>query len=182
VQASWVRFLALVLLCAPGLSGADAVYQYDGSPFQDVAGRYQTTDSLSGSIHLSSPLAPNLSNASISLIGWSFSDGLKTFTELDSHAETPYLSTDGGGRIVAWSFDFSNDSGEVMGTFNNGPADQIDQATDFTGGNSLANNATPGTWALVGEPSTGALAGAALAVSLLTRIRARPSVPVRMAS
>jgi len=166
---SCVRRFALLSLCTPGLAFADAAYQYEGNPFQDVAGRYTTSDSLSGTIHLSSPLAPDLSNAAISLTSWSFSDGLKTFTELDSQIEPPFVSTDASGRIVAWSLDFSNGSGEVMGTFNNGPADQIDQATDFSGGNSLASNmAAPGTWTALPEPSLGALAGLALAaVSLL---------------
>ena len=45
-----------------------------------------------------------------------------------------------------------------MDTFNNGPIDQIDRATNFVDGNSLASNANvPGTWALVPELSTGAL-------------------------
>jgi hypothetical protein len=161
------------LICTPGLARADAAYQYEGNPFQDVAGRYTTSDSLSGTVHLPSALAPDLSNAAISLTSWSFSDGLKTFTELDSHVEPAFVSTDASGRIVAWSFDFSNDSGEVIGTFSDGPADQIDQATDFSGGNSLASNmGAPGTWTAVPEPPLDALAGLAVAAaSLLGRRR-----------
>jgi hypothetical protein len=106
-----------------------------------VFGRYTTSNSLTGVIEVSSPFSPNLANAAITLDGWSFSDGLKTFTPANSTAESLRVSTDGAGQIVNWSFDFSGGAAVgVMGTFNNGPIDQIDQATDFVEGNSLASN------------------------------------------
>jgi hypothetical protein len=158
--------LTVFLLWAPSFAWAGVLYQYDGNPFQSVAGRYTTSDSLSGTIEVASVLAPNLTNAAITLTDWSFSDGLKVFDATNSTSNSPMVSTDGVGRIVSWSIDFSNAQGAVMGTFNNGPVDQIDQATDFTDGNSLASNMNlPGNWRLVPEPSSGALG--ALSLTLL---------------
>jgi len=136
----FVSGFTLFLLWAPLIARAEATYQYDGNPFQSVVGRYSTSDSLSGTVQLPLPLAPNLANAAITLDGWSFSDGLKVFTPANSSIDSPRVSTDADGRIVNWSFDFSNPTVGVMGSFDNGPFDQIDPATDFTGGNSLASN------------------------------------------
>jgi len=159
------------------MARAGAIYQYDGNAFQSVAGRYTTSDSLAGTIQVASVLAPNLSNAAITLDAWTFSDGLKVFTQVNSVADSPRVSTDAAGRIVGWSIDFSDPGGEVMGTFDNGPADEIDQATDFTGGNSLASNTNaPGSWTLVPEPLPGALA--ALSLTLLAASRARRRHPI----
>jgi hypothetical protein len=56
-------------------------------------------------------------------------------------------------------------------TTDNGPIDQIDQATDFSDGNSLASNTNaPGSWTLVPEPSLRALG--ALALTLLAATQA----------
>jgi len=124
-----------------------------------TAGRYTVSDSLSGTIQVSSALAPTLQDAVVTLDDWSFTDGLKVFTSENSIVDSPRVSTDAAGEIVNWSFDFSGGAAVgVMGTFNNGPGDQIDQATDFLGANSLASNENaPGSWALVPEPSAAAL-------------------------
>lgn len=51
-----------------------------------------------------------------------------------------------------------------------GPIDQIDQATDFLDGYSLASNeSVPGSWTLVPEPSTGALFAFSLSLLAMTR-------------
>lgn len=170
----FVLALILLLFGVPLAASATAIYQYTGNPFQSALGRYTTSDSLSGTIQLASPLAPNLNFAAITLEDWSFADGLKLFTPGNSSAETPRVSTDGAGQIVGWSFDFSGGAAVgIMGSFNQGPIDQIDQATDFLEGNSLASNeGVPGSWALVPEPSTGALLAFSLSLLALTRARA----------
>jgi hypothetical protein len=173
----FVTVLTVLLLRAPVVARAEAIYQYFGNPFQMVLGRYSTSDSLSGTIEVASPLAANLANAAIILDAWSFADGLKVFTEGNSTAESAMVSTDGAGHIVNWSFDFSGGAAVgVMGTFNHGPGDQIDQATDFAGENSLASNdSVPGSWTLVPEPSTAALCAVPLALLALARARLRPA-------
>ena len=136
---------------------AEATYQYLGQDFQMVSGRYTTSDKVSGTIQLSSILPPDLTNEAIALDAWEFSDGLKSFTQTNStDSPAPMVTTDGAGRIVNWSFDFSGGAAiGIIGTFNNGPGDEIDQATDFSEGNSIANNQDePGVWTLVPEPST----------------------------
>jgi hypothetical protein len=152
------RIIALLALLATGIpvaARADAFYHYAGQPFDSALGRYTTSDSLTGTIQVSAVLGPNLSNAAIALVSFSFDDQLKVFTPANSTPETPRVTTDAGGQIVNWSFDFSDASGEIMGTFNNGPADEIDQASDFSGGNSLASNMNaPGSWTLLPEPPT----------------------------
>ena len=91
------------------------------------------------------------------------------------------MSTDGAGRIVNWSFDFSNVEVGVMGTFNNGPADQIDQVSDFTGGNSLASNGNvPGTWTLVPEPSSEAFGALSLTLLAGMGVRRRERLSPRL--
>ena len=162
--------LALCFAWAPAIAWAGAVYQYAGNPFQSVAGRYSTSDSLAGTIEVPAVLAPNLVNAAITLAAWSFSDGLKLYTPANSDVDSPRVSTDAAGQIVNWSIDFFNPTVGIMGTFNNGPIDQIDQATDFTGGNSLADNMNaPGSWTLVPEPASGALAALSLALLAVRR-------------
>jgi len=175
-----IRFvlgLALLLLGIPLHARATATYQYVGNPFQMTLGRYTTNDSLSGTIELPSALAPNLSNAAITLDAWTFADGLKVFDLGNSTVDSPRVSTDADGRIVNWSIDFSGGAAVgVMGTFDNGPADQIDQATDFIGVNSLASNTSvPGSWTLVPEPSTGALCALGLSLLAVARARLRPA-------
>jgi len=165
VQRKLALTIALALVAAAPIARGDASYRYEGNAFQTVAGRYTTEDSLSGTIGIPSVLAPNLANAMLTLSDWSFSDGLKVFTPANSTVDFPMVSTDAGGHIVGWSFDFSDGAGEVMGTFDNGPGDQIDQATDFTGGNSLASNQNlPGSWSLVPEPAASVLAWLSLAL------------------
>ncbi|HVN38200.1 MAG TPA: hypothetical protein VMW19_08530 [Myxococcota bacterium] len=168
--------LALLLLELPLHARATAIYQYTGNPFQMAVGRYTTSDSLSGTIELASALAANLTNAAITLEAWSFGDGLKIFDAGNSTVDSPRVSTDATGRIVNWSIDFSGGPAVgVMGTFDNGPIDQIDQATDFVGSNSLASNtSTPGSWALAPEPSTGALCAFGLSLLGVARARLRP--------
>jgi hypothetical protein len=159
MRSTWIVVALVLLLLAPLGASAGTIYQYVGNPYQTVLGRYTTSDSLSGVIEVTSAFASNLNNAVVTLDGWSFSDGLKTFTPANSTAELLRVTTDGSGQIVNWSFDFSGGAAVgVMGTFNNGPADQIDQATDFVEGNSLASNdGVPGSWMVVPEPSSGAL-------------------------
>ena len=158
-SARLVAFSALLSFATPHLAIASAIYQYTGNPFQDVVGRYTTSDSLSGTITLAAPLASNLSNSVVAPVDWSFSDGLKVFTPSNSTADPFFFSTNSAAQIVSWSVDLSGGAAVgVMGTFDNGPIDQIDQATDFTGQNSLASNTgRPRKWTVVPEPSPGAL-------------------------
>jgi hypothetical protein len=175
MQTPRAAAVALLLLIAVSpLARADAFYRYDGQPFQSVAGRYTTADSISGTLQLPDVLGPNLSNAAITLLSWSFTDQLKLFTSANSSLETPRVSTDGAGHIVAWSFDFSDAAGQVIGTFDNGPGDRIDQATDFSDVNSLASNMdSPGSWTLLPETSSFAFASVALVVLTLMRQTSR---------
>lgn len=181
--ARFVGALQILLMVGPPIAKAEATYEYVGNPFQEVVGLYTTSDSLSGTIEIPSALAPNRTNAEIALDAWSFSDGLKVFTPANSSAGFPVVSTDGAGRIVHWSFDFSGAGGVgSMSTFNTGIINEVDQARDFVGANSRGSNrGIPGTWTLAPEPSSDALG--ALSVSLLVvararhRLRHRPSSP-----
>jgi MYXO-CTERM domain-containing protein len=149
-------FIVCQLAWLGPMAKAEVTYQYAGNDFQMVSGRYATSDSVSGTIQVPSVLPPNLANAAIALDTWAFSDGLKTLTQSNTDPPlAPRVTTDGAGRIVNWSFDFSAADGSIIGTFNNGPGDEIDQATDFSMENSLASNQdTPGVWMLVPEPPT----------------------------
>jgi len=75
----FVIVLDLLLPGVPRDARATAIYPYVGNRFQTAVDRYTTSDSLSGTIEVSSPLAASLSNAAITLEAWSFADGSKVF-------------------------------------------------------------------------------------------------------
>jgi hypothetical protein len=92
-------------------------YFYKGNPFTQATGVYTTSDSLSGSITLRSPLAANLNNANIStqIATFSFSDGVYLWNPTDSRLNTAIFSTDPNGNITFWSFILAGTAAPVVG-------------------------------------------------------------------
>ena len=159
----------LVMFTLPMM--ATTIYTYKGNPFTVVALPYTTSDFVSGSLTLSSPLGNNFSSLIYNAVplSFSFSDGVKTLTNANSHFFTFSLFTNAVGKIVSWDVGIiTTDQAQVMRTLNLSFDPDV-----FDGGvfNSTAvgeNRSAPGSWTSpdappapnpVPEPSTLALLG-----------------------
>ena len=105
-----MRLRVLVLLtafCLPLPMVADTVYSYTGNNFTDVSPGiegyvYSTSDSITGSFTVSSPLGDNFSG-DVTPASFSFSDGVQTIDSADSgDIFTFEVTTDGSGTIDDW--------------------------------------------------------------------------------
>ena len=186
-------FLVVLLStqCLWGAQFADAatVYTYTGSDFTSffptAQGVFTSSDSITGSVTVATPLADNLSFSEVSFTSYSFSDGVDTLTNLNSapmsDAPAPFafaVSTDASGNIIAWSIDIQGTPGtsvenDNISTFNNAPnglpptADSGSNCpiscnfgpSGVINGSLASNSGTPGTFAVsaVPEPSTWAM-------------------------
>lgn len=95
------------------VAAADTVYTYTGHPFDTFTykqgGVFTSSDSVSGSFTVASPLAPNTVYAPVPPVTYSFSDGYQTFTPANSffYPGGPFpgftVTTDATGAIVLWN-------------------------------------------------------------------------------
>ncbi|HEY4009301.1 MAG TPA: PEP-CTERM sorting domain-containing protein, partial [Acidobacteriaceae bacterium] len=154
---------------------ADTGYSYTGNYFdtlQDGIGGttpYTTSDRVTGSFLVSSPLGDNF-NGTVTPTGYSFSDGVNTDDPTDSGIVDFAITTDATGEITSWNINVG--SGPAFGSsfleFYSITSDSItgDSASDFLGGG--ASNTSPGTWsnpyyvAATPEPGSIALLGTGL--------------------
>jgi hypothetical protein len=158
---------------------ADTVYTYTGTDFTTAQAPFTSSDSITGSFTVTTPLADSLSLAAVSFTSYSFFDGVDTLTNLNSfpmsNSNSPLgfaVSTNASGNIIAWYIDIQGNPGtsvanDNISTYDNGPPGTF----DFVGncpivcdaGASVAfNDGAPGTWAVstvspVPEPSTWAM-------------------------
>jgi len=162
-----IAFAGLGIFVVP--ANADVVYDYTGLPFTTVTGAYTTTDRVTGSITVSSPLAANLTGfrlgGSTGLVAWSFSDGVQTITSSSGASDpiTPgafIISTGPTGAFTAWEIDVQIANLEGIAAFN--PATNLlggtlaDRGFNATGSGA---NITPGRFssaAAVPGPTIGA--------------------------
>jgi hypothetical protein len=155
--------LACLFLSATGARANTIDYTYTGNDFtlvQMVQGPYTTSDSVMGTIVLSAPLPANLpsgTDESALLVSYSFSDGVQTLTNLDSHASFFLFGTSPSGAITLWNIIITNTPNlSEIATSNN-----TNFASDFgtIGSPTLGlNEARPGVWSgpvgAVPEPGT----------------------------
>lgn len=94
----WIPALLSLVLTAPAL--ADTTYTYTGLNYLYVTSPYTTSEHASGTLTFSAPLAANL-DASVTPLSFNFSDGINTYTNLNSVGDFE-LITDGTGTLTRW--------------------------------------------------------------------------------
>ena len=191
LEASVRKLEAIFLLVSALVLGApqakaDAIYSYVGNHFTIIenstpSGTFTTSDSVSGSFSLASPLAANLNDFTISnVLSFSFSDGHHTFTEstADLRAAIFDVSTDASGNIINWQIEIGTNfspsslgdqrAGLITGHLSNGASrdsGMVDQCMNVTCSvivSDVGASIAPGIWteSTVGVP--GPIAGAGL--------------------
>ncbi len=106
----------LFISLAPGAKASPVTtYTYTGPDFTTFTGitACPVQCDLSGSFTVSSPLAANLTNATITPTSFSFTDGLNTLTNLNTtgafdQAFFLLFSTNGAGQITQWEIILSH--------------------------------------------------------------------------
>jgi hypothetical protein len=139
---------------------ADVNYFYTGTDFTIAQGPYTTSDSVTGSITLSSPLGSYLFYDAITPVAFSFSDGVQTLTQNNTNNNSFTVSTDAAGDITAWII---NVAAEVSGVnlelvvTANAPGYAFDLGTSaivVPGSFVEASTSIPGTWSAGVVPET----------------------------
>jgi hypothetical protein len=161
-----IRFLALAaVLILPLSMKADTIYTYTGTPFTILSGTsYTSSDFVSGSFTVSSPLAANLVSDIITPASYSFSDGVQS----TGSGTTPSIEiwTDANGDIIRWDINMELSSGALISSLN----DTSHQDMGISLSPSIAQGLSfvPGTWteevvaAPVPEPASLMLIGTGL--------------------
>jgi hypothetical protein len=93
----------LLLAVLPSTSAlADTTYTYTGNPFNTLNGVYTTSDFVSGSFTVATPLAPDTPYGAITPGSFSFSDGHQTLDASNTSTAFFGVATDDTGNIVGW--------------------------------------------------------------------------------
>jgi hypothetical protein len=133
---------AVFILSGWSASAQSTTYKYTGNPFNTIntggglSGYYTTTDYISGTITLSSPLsayAGGWVDVSSSVTAISFTDGVSNDSLSVCAGGLPPTSCyvqfyTGGGRIFGWTFQIEPNSNSVIGSYNFGGTRPTDYA------------------------------------------------------
>ena len=163
-----LKFVLLFLLSLGFVTtvSADVTYEYTGNDFTTVftpsgAGPYTTSDFISGSFTVASPLAADFTGT-INPVSFSFTDGVQTITNLNylPSLSTFGVQTDNNGNIQYWAI--SVDSlGNLIATVSIGssqvglivlpPNTETDKADVLSGppldtSYGMSNTNNPGSW------------------------------------
>jgi len=140
---------AILVLPLPALAQATD-YTYTGKDFTSVDRTFSSTDKVTGTFVVSSPLGDDLSYASLTPTTFSFSDGVNTLNNTDSVATIFDVSTSNSGQITEWDISIVGLS-DTITTADNGSS--IVDADIGTSGTTFAyNTGTPGTWKSTSVP------------------------------
>lgn len=164
-------------------AGGVASYSYQGQTFTQFTGLYTASDSVSGSLILTGTLPPSLPPADLSafVLGFQFSDGVRTRSLADTAVCGLVLGTDASGSINQWGIFLRElpwpgvgqpqhflDSGTAFDQAGIGEAGATacDTISIFTDSGSTMN---PGTWTTGGTLAIPAMSpwSIALLVSVL---------------
>jgi hypothetical protein len=172
----------LTLLSIPAL--ADTTYTYTGNDFTDLLAPYTTSDSVTASFTVTSPLGDNYAYQEVAPSSFSFSDGVQTLTNLNATLPPTRfdVGTDLNGNITAWNieiFDSSDDYIETDSGLNGLGTFGVDTVGGFTAHGQLFGD--PGIWtsnisdpppSATPEPSSLCLLGTGM-IGALAAIRRR---------
>lgn len=89
-------------LAGTSVARADTVYAYTGNNYQSVKGFYDTTEHVSGSFEVATPLAADETFSPVAYTEYSFFDGEQTLTNLNSAPYTFSVTTDSVGNVLYW--------------------------------------------------------------------------------
>lgn len=166
-------------LCTP-VALATEVYAYLGSDYTSAHGIFTTSDYVSGVFTTSTVLGPNLQDASVIPLSYSFGDGVYDWTPSDSYINninaTFTVSTDAYGTPTAVTIDLFNGLPLAFGgnaciacTFEIAPTGDSVLINFILGGSGgSASNTTAGEWGPdFDPPSTPEPATAALTLAVL---------------
>jgi YVTN family beta-propeller protein len=125
---------------------ASTTYNITGNPFTAFTGAVSCPPScnIAGSFSLASPLAPNLSNASVTPTSYSFSVGTAVITQANSTSASFTVSTDASGNITGWSITVANASYSISTKNINAAAS--DTFTQVSPQGTASNSGAPSTW------------------------------------
>ena len=152
--------LSAALLVLPLPLMADTIYTYTGNPFNTFSpgSPYTTSDFVSGSFTVASPLAANEATV-VTPISYTFSDGLQSANNSNSSPTSFFVATNASGDIQAWDLTLeisSNISGNsFIETFEDGLSLSFEDLAippPTSLGESLQSNQSafntfdPGTW------------------------------------
>jgi hypothetical protein len=138
---------------------ADTIYTYTGNTFtvgiQDRNAPdppFTTSDFVSGWFSVASPLGANMSFDYVSLLAYSFSNGVDTMTNADPTAYFDFrVATGSTGAIDLWIIDLETPD-IFVGSYNNISLYPVDDFGVAPGENLGANRDDPGTWTSVTTP------------------------------
>jgi hypothetical protein len=157
---------------------ADVVYDYTGADFTSVTGPYTTSDSVTGSFTVASPLEDNLNLLIITPVSFSFSDGQQTLTNANAASEF-HISTDAAGDVTGWiiSIELNHGGGAaILSTSGAGYGSQDEGESPTSSGFSYTAGSfteVPATPSPVPEPQSWALMLTGLALLLALRFGTR---------
>ena len=172
---------------------ADVTYTYTGNDFTSATFPYTTSDSVTGSITLTSALADNISSfinqPAASIVSFSFSDGQQTITNANATLSQFDFETNSSGDITYWQLVVGIGSvfQDSIGTSNAPGIAVVDQGVMDYDNDAADNFNDPGTWTTgsastpVPEPGSLVLLGTGLA-ALAASFRAWGAMRRRQAS
>jgi hypothetical protein len=143
-----------VLLSASLMARADTIYTYTGNDFTSATGPYTTSDFVSGSFTLASPLGDDLSNYTVTPLSFSFSDGVQTLTNssTDLTLINFVVTTNSSGAVTEWSIDLSTQGGGGIYTHNN-PGVLVNDEGELSDGSFGYTTNSPGTFTVAETPA-----------------------------
>jgi VPDSG-CTERM motif len=94
-------FAVVMVLTTTAVQATSFTYDYTGNLFTSVSGAYTTSDSITGSVTLASPLTANMPLTNFTPLAFSFFDGVDTITDANATFTTFNFATDSTG-IVEW--------------------------------------------------------------------------------
>ena len=140
------------LSCAVGVLTGAAVqatpitYTYTGTPFTTVTGPYTTSDKVTGSVELMTPLGPNMSLTSVTPLSFSFFDGVQTIDSSSFTFVIMSFATGPTGAIAGWLVQVGTNTGIIQTANSIAAFDSGQLQARGAGFGEVVFAENPGTW------------------------------------